>query len=289
MATIGERLTEARKNIGLDIRSAAEATKIRRDFLAALEENQPEKINLADVYKIGFMRIYASYLKLDNVDRIVAEFRTTLSIARTNGKGSHRGIPLTGTPAGKTSDGSEDSGSSRERSGLFIGDSSRGRSPFSAAGKKQLLIAAGAVVAAIVIIVGLVMAFSGDESADASASATAAAGNADEAQVYEFEIRSKIPQRITITDRYDEPTNVRAVVIDEAIPANRPRILRGRGILEIRDSVGGNLEIRFPSVKALRAAPAGKVVSFENSEKSDVLTSSATYWVADPLAAPAQN
>ncbi len=59
MATIGERLSEARKNFGLDIRSASEATKIRSDFLAALEDNQPERIRLADVYRIGFLRLYA--------------------------------------------------------------------------------------------------------------------------------------------------------------------------------------------------------------------------------------
>jgi len=284
MANIGERLTEARKNIGLDIRSAAEATKIRRDFLAALEENKPEKIDLADVYKIGFMRIYASYLKLDNVDRIVAEFRTALSIANTSGKGSHRGIPLTGTPAGMT--GGENSPESKPARGLFIGEPVRGRfSSILSSGKGLWAIVAVAVVL-IAAIVAIIIS-SGDETETANASTTE--NVADSVQVYEFEIRSKIPQKIKITDRYGDSDAVRSVVIDATVPANRPQILRGRGTLEIRDEVGGNLEIRFPSANALRSATAGKIVDFEASEKSTALSSPSNYWVADPLAASAAN
>jgi len=286
MANIGERLTEARKNIGLDIRSAAEATKIRRDFLAALEENKPEKIDLADVYKIGFMRIYASYLKLDNVDRIVAEFRTALSIANTSGKGSHRGSPLTGTPAGMTGENSPDAKPMRGRGGLFIGEPTRGRfSSILSSGKGLWAVVAVAIV--IVVAIAVILLSSSDETSSASATTTENA--TDSVQVYEFEIRSKIPQKIKITDRYGDSDDVRSVVIDATVPANRPQILRGRGTLEIRDEVGGNLEIRFPSVNALRSATAEKIVGFEASEKSATLSSSSNYWVADPLAASAAN
>jgi transcriptional regulator with XRE-family HTH domain len=63
MQTIGERLEEARKRKGISIREAAEATKIRGDYLHKFESNQFE-IKLPDIYIRGFLRIYASYLKL---------------------------------------------------------------------------------------------------------------------------------------------------------------------------------------------------------------------------------
>ena len=40
MQTIGERLEEARKKKGLSLREAAEATKIRGDYLQKFEGNQ---------------------------------------------------------------------------------------------------------------------------------------------------------------------------------------------------------------------------------------------------------
>ncbi len=72
MQTIGERLEEARKKKGISIREAAEATKIRGDYLQKFEGNQFD-IGLTDIYSRGFLRTYANYLKLP-ADRIVADF-----------------------------------------------------------------------------------------------------------------------------------------------------------------------------------------------------------------------
>lgn len=63
MQTIGERLEEARKRKGISIREAAEATKIRGDYLQRFENNQFD-IKLPDIYIRGFLRIYANLLKL---------------------------------------------------------------------------------------------------------------------------------------------------------------------------------------------------------------------------------
>ena len=63
MQTIGERLEEARKRKGISIREAAEATKIRGDYLHKFESNQFD-IKLPDIYIRGFLRIYAGFLKL---------------------------------------------------------------------------------------------------------------------------------------------------------------------------------------------------------------------------------
>ena len=72
MQTIGERLEEARKKKGISIREAAEATKIRSDYLQKFESNQFD-IGLTDIYTRGFLRTYANFLKLP-ADRILSDF-----------------------------------------------------------------------------------------------------------------------------------------------------------------------------------------------------------------------
>ena len=61
---IGERLEEARKRKGVSIREVAEATKIRGDYLLAMEDNSFD-IPLPQIYVRGFLKNYARYLKLD--------------------------------------------------------------------------------------------------------------------------------------------------------------------------------------------------------------------------------
>ncbi len=72
MQTIGERLEEARKKKGISIREAAEATKIRGDYLQKFESNHFD-IGLTEIYTRGFLRTYANFLKLP-ADRIVNDY-----------------------------------------------------------------------------------------------------------------------------------------------------------------------------------------------------------------------
>lgn len=72
MQTIGERLEEARKKKGISIREAAEATKIRGDYLQKFEGNQFD-IGLTEIYTRGFLRNYANYLKVP-ADRIINDY-----------------------------------------------------------------------------------------------------------------------------------------------------------------------------------------------------------------------
>lgn len=72
MQSIGERLEEARKKKGISIREAAEATKIRGDYLSQFENNRFD-INLTEIYVRGFLRSYATYLKLSG-DKIVNDY-----------------------------------------------------------------------------------------------------------------------------------------------------------------------------------------------------------------------
>lgn len=72
MQTIGERLEEARKRKGVSIREAAEATKIRGDYLQKFESNQFD-LGLAELYVRGFLHSYAQFLKLP-AEKIVNDF-----------------------------------------------------------------------------------------------------------------------------------------------------------------------------------------------------------------------
>jgi cytoskeleton protein RodZ len=72
MQTIGERLEEARKKKGISIREAAEATKIRGDYLQKFEANTFD-IGLTEIYTRGFLRSYASFLKLPT-DRMLNDY-----------------------------------------------------------------------------------------------------------------------------------------------------------------------------------------------------------------------
>jgi transcriptional regulator with XRE-family HTH domain len=86
MQSIGERLEEARKRKGISLREAAEATKIRSDFLGYIEQNKMD-FDLPEIYKRGFLKNYARFLKLD-VDKIMTDYNAQqLSNSRLGKKG----------------------------------------------------------------------------------------------------------------------------------------------------------------------------------------------------------
>ena len=74
MQNIGERLEEARKSKGISIREAAEATKVRGDYLHKFESNQFD-LNLPEIYVRGFLRNYATYLAL-SAEKIIADYKS---------------------------------------------------------------------------------------------------------------------------------------------------------------------------------------------------------------------
>lgn len=89
MQNIGERLEEARKRKGVSIREAAEATKIRSDYLHKFESNQFD-LNLADIYVRGFLRNYAFFLKLP-VEKLMNDY-TALGRGETRSRQPSREI-----------------------------------------------------------------------------------------------------------------------------------------------------------------------------------------------------
>jgi cytoskeletal protein RodZ len=71
MASVAEQLRAAREAKNLTVNQVAETTKIRGDHLRALEEGNYD-VFVAPVYIRGFIRTYATLLKLD-VPRLMAE------------------------------------------------------------------------------------------------------------------------------------------------------------------------------------------------------------------------
>src|SRR5262252_8520262 len=64
MSTVAEQLRQAREAKKLTVHQVAEVTKIRTDHIRALEEGNFDVFS-APVYIRGFVRTYATLLKLD--------------------------------------------------------------------------------------------------------------------------------------------------------------------------------------------------------------------------------
>ncbi len=64
MSTIGQRLREARERKGLSLKSISEEIKVRTDYLNHFEEDYFD-FGLPEIYRRGFLELYAQYLKAD--------------------------------------------------------------------------------------------------------------------------------------------------------------------------------------------------------------------------------
>ena len=73
---VGQKLEEARKRKGVSVREVSESTKIRGDYLSAIETGNYD-IKLPEVYLRGFVRLYAKFLGLDQ-DALVTDLDNEL-------------------------------------------------------------------------------------------------------------------------------------------------------------------------------------------------------------------
>jgi len=71
MSTVADQLRQAREARKLTVNQVADATKIRTDHIRALEEGNYNVFS-APVYIRGFVRVYASLLKLDGTQVMLA-------------------------------------------------------------------------------------------------------------------------------------------------------------------------------------------------------------------------
>jgi cytoskeleton protein RodZ len=79
MPTVGHQLRGAREAQGLSIQQVADVTKIKSEHVRALEEGEYD-VFAAPIYIRGFVRTYASLLKLDSL-AIMSEL--DVELART--------------------------------------------------------------------------------------------------------------------------------------------------------------------------------------------------------------
>lgn len=159
MQNIGERLEEARKRKGISIREAAEATKIRSDYLHKFESNQFD-LNLAEIYVRGFLRNYANFLKLP-ADKIINDYaalgrseakvrqpsreiygRMDVSIASADERNAEKAMPVE-EPAGAVDKTHRAAGLGRSGSSL----------PAGPAIPPQLIFRGGIALIVIVVLV----------------------------------------------------------------------------------------------------------------------------------------
>ena len=206
MQTIGERLEEARKRKGVSVREAAEAIKIRSDYLQKFEANSFD-LDLPPLYIRGFIRNYARYLDLDQ-ERFTAEYD---SVAAAEGRGPRRLETRENYGRVEFTEGGEASAGKRssvDQAMLF----------------KYGLIGGGvlAVIALIVLVIGFFS--SGSDKPKAHQGATTA-------QTPITQQQPAIPTEATLTMTVAEPTRVKisyqdgsTVFLDGKYPLNRGEV-----------------------------------------------------------------
>ena len=171
MQSIGERFEEARKRKGISLREAAEATKIRSDFLGNIEQNK-FNFDLPEIYKRGFLKNYARYLKLDPENILTDYSAHLLSKSRSNPKGAELfgSMDVNGASTEAGDNQQEEPSYGRISANTSAGDAEEEEPNFEDESDRIFYIKAGLVavgtLALVVVIFGLIKAIlgSGDDS-----------------------------------------------------------------------------------------------------------------------------
>ncbi len=226
MQTIGERLEEARKRKGISVREAAEATKIRGDYLQKFEANTFD-LDLPPLYIRGFLRSYARHLELDP-ERIVGDYNSVLAEgkpARRENREIYGRVDFAEAP--------------RTPDAVATGPVSR-----SAQDQAMLLkfgLLAGGAVAAIVIIILLINVLFSNSAAKPSPAAAQAVQPAPA-------IQAEAAQTLTLTAI--DATRVKvvqdldgAVLFNGALARGETKSLKKQGKLLITIESGKNLRM----------------------------------------------
>jgi cytoskeletal protein RodZ len=222
MQTIGERLEEARKRKGVSVREAAEATKIRSDYLQKFEANSFD-LDLPPLYIRGFMRNYARFLDLDE-ERFIAEYD---SVAVAEGRAPRRAEPRENYGRVEFAEGGEAAAGKR--------------SPVDQAMLLKYSLMGGGVLVLlglIILAVNLFTSRSETKSAQASPSAQTAIAQppADGSQTLTFTALDNT--RMKIVQDSDK-----RILFDGALARGETRTFRKTGKLLITTEKGSNLRM----------------------------------------------
>lgn len=91
---VGTLLKARREQLGRSLAEAAQHTRLRKTHLESIESNQFEKLP-GQVYVIGFVRVYATYLGLDS-DPLLAQLEDVVAKPKTP---SLKAVPVSKSPA----------------------------------------------------------------------------------------------------------------------------------------------------------------------------------------------
>jgi cytoskeletal protein RodZ len=240
MQTIGERLEEARKRLGVSLREASEATKIRMDYLQEME-NGSFAFPLPDVYKRGFLKIYARHLKLD-AEKLGTDFNAQSLASLRLARRDHLGrVEL----PGRETEAEEEGGAAARPASAFEAGEMLDR--------KTLTRLAGMLVAAIVILVvlfyGVEKLLRSDASADTSSTANtpAPASPATDTQATTEPVAPALHLILSATDDISlltvKQVSDRHVLFNGALPKGQQVDLTPDGRVEITVTNAENLHI----------------------------------------------
>jgi hypothetical protein len=135
---VGQKLEEARNRKGISIREVSESTKIRGDYLSAMEASSFD-IDLPEVYLRGFVRLYARFLDLDQ-DAILADL--DLELGKGTGKPVRKSL-------GSIANNEVADGADLIKPGSSISSKSRNNNVSLA---KPILLVVGSLISVIIVI-----------------------------------------------------------------------------------------------------------------------------------------
>jgi cytoskeleton protein RodZ len=258
MQTIGERLEEARKRKGISIREAAEATKIRGDYLQKFESNQFD-LNLAEIYVRGFLRSYAHFLKLP-AEKIVNDLnglgfgtrpkapsrevygRMDLSVATSDE------ISASGKPDGDEAGGEEPGASPVRRTApAFNRPAGSGMPPGPLISPTLVIkggIGLGALIVVVLLIWGISAIFGGKKDAATSAQPKApAAQQAAAVTEKNFRLIAVQTVQVQVNERSADGNNGPVILPNTTLLAGDSRVVPWKTAVNITASEGANLQI----------------------------------------------
>lgn len=270
----GPKLEEARTRRGLSIRDAADATKIRSDFLISFEQDHGN-FDMPEVYKRGFIKLYARYLKLDQ-DEILKDYQNYVSGASKRVKKEGREIlGRIDLPGSDFSDEEEDS--FLEQPSLNFEETKKKETPKATKKEsfekikapiasmdpetKRLYIKLGAIfgggLAALIIIAVAVSSWMSSRKSDISSTVAQSSIMSSSAKEGQFN------ENLTLVSESD----VRVVVRQESdkehlfsgyLEPNKPVTISRKGPVKIHFTDGSKLSIQRQSGEKIRPGGEGR-------------------------------
>lgn len=265
MQSIGERLEEARKRKGISLREASEATKIRSDFLSNLEQDKFD-FELPEVYKRGFIKNYANYLRLD-ANSILDAYKTQQLVSASLGAKKAGSSELFGSidlKMGSENDEAPNLGKisapkTEETHDYNPADEEMDKTLYI----KVALVALG-VLAALIVIIGLIATVLGGD--DTSETEVARSNNRPPDAVTESVIRPETtdlePETVSLIASGTvyvmvKQRNDNKELIQKTLSSGETISFTKQGLIDIFFTVGDNLEIVNPAGERVRPQGTG--------------------------------